>query len=647
MSFFLKKPNAILDGYRPDIDGLRAFAVLVVIFYHFDMGMFKGGFIGVDVFFVISGYLITRGVSSLIGNDKFDLGNFYARRARRLFPALIATIAVSYLIAFILFSPADFMAMSGATVYALAGISNIYFWMGTGYFDSFSSLKPLLHTWSLGVELQFYLIWPFILVLMLRVSWKTCAIGVAAFTFLAAVISIYYVNVDSASAFFLFPFRMYEFSIGAIVVFVERVSVSNKLKNFIYAVGALMIIIPSLIYDVNKITFPGYFALIPCVGAALMIFSGKGIFLSKIISVRPVNYIGEISYSLYLVHWPIYVFTSYVLVGEISYIIKLSMLLSTAVISILMHKAIETPFRNPKHSRLSGAGFALTCSVLAMSLIVISSSSWANKGWAWRLPEEIRNVNVIDEKDTTGYTWKAHDKLSSKARFDANHNKERVLVLGDSQSADIINMLSASGNIDKYDVVARTVNRECGTPYIIPSDQERYFTKENPYTIKRPEFIDTCKLRMVRVMDENLLKSADKIFISMHYDIFALKYIKTAVQEISAKTNAKIYIFGRKNLSSDSVKIVNDFGRLIGVTRFAIRFKDLHALEINRTLKNTKGSSFIDVMDIVCPSNEECLVLTDDKKPIFFDPAHLTRFGAAFLGGKLFETIRSIDGENS
>lgn len=647
MSFFPIKPNATSDGYRPDIDGLRAFAVLVVIFYHFDMGVFKGGFIGVDIFFVISGYLITRGVSSLYQSDKFNLGNFYSRRARRLFPALIATITVSYLVAFILFSPTDFMAMSGATVYALSGISNIYFWMGTGYFDSFSSLKPLLHTWSLGVELQFYLIWPFILMLMLRVNWKFCAIGVIVFTFLAAATSIYYVKVDSESAFFLFPFRMHEFSIGAIVVFFERVKLSNRIKNFIYAVGVLMVVIPSVKYDVNKINFPGYFALIPCVGAALMIFSGKGISLSKFLSVRFVSYIGEISYSLYLVHWPLYVFTSYVLVGEMSYLVKFSMFLSTVVISILMHKAIETPFRNPKHSRLSGSGFALTCSVLAMALIVVSSSSWANKGWEWRLPEEIRNVSVMDEKDTTGYTWKAHDKLSSKAKFDANHNKERVLILGDSQSADIINMLTASGHIDKYDVVARTVNRECGTPYITPSDQDRYFTKEDPYTIKRPEFIDVCKLRMVKVMNENLLKSADKIFISMHYDTFALKHIKTAVQEISAKTNAKIYIFGRKDLSSDSAKIVNDFGRLIGVTRFAIRFKNLQAQEVNQTLKNTKGSIFIDVMDIICPSNEECLVLTDDKKPIFFDPAHLTRFGAAFLGGKLFETISSIDGENS
>lgn len=150
--------------YRPDIDGLRAIAVIFVILYHFNVGLFSGGFVGVDIFFVISGYLITKGILEKQHEGAFEFSDFYFRRVRRLIPALLATIVVSYIAAYILFSPADFKQMSGSTVYAISGLSNLFFWMESGYFDTSSIVKPLLHTWSLSVEIQFYIIWPFFVV---------------------------------------------------------------------------------------------------------------------------------------------------------------------------------------------------------------------------------------------------------------------------------------------------------------------------------------------------------------------------------------------------------------------------------------------------------------------------------------------------
>lgn len=636
MLFFPAKQNATPGGYRSDIDGLRAFAVLAVILYHFDVKFFKGGFIGVDIFFVISGYLITKGIISLRENNKFSIGDFYTRRARRLFPALIATIAATYALSFAFFSPTDFMAMSGSTVYALTGISNIYFWLGSGYFDNFASLKPLLHTWSLSVELQFYLVWPFIILGLMSFGRRSCAIGVLAFTVVAAALSVYYVYVNSTSAFFLTQFRMHEFAIGAIVVFIERVKINTAIKYALYAIGMLMVFIPSLVFDVNKINFPGYYALIPCIGAALMIWNGGDIKISKILSNRPVSHIGEISYSLYLIHWPVYVFANYFLIGYIDMEVKLAMLVVTFALSFASYRLIELPFRNPKNSKLSGSAFALSCSGIALIFTVLSSSSWANKGWEWRMPEGIREINKISHDEAQGFTWQAQGALSLKSGFDPSHAKKRILFIGDSQSADVVNMMSASGNIDKYDAVARTVLIECGTPYISEDEFKNFFTKENPYTIKRPEMIPECQKMMATAMDENLLKSADKIFISFFIEPHSEKIIEEAVAKIRSITNAEITVFGRKNLKVNSVDIVNSLGRTAGINRFASKFKDPETFEINKSMTGISGVKFVNMMDYVCPSDKECIVLTDAGKPIFYDKAHVTKSGAKFLGDKVF-----------
>lgn len=186
--------------YRPDIDGLRAIAVLAVILYHFKVPFFTGGFVGVDVFFVISGYLITKGILSQQDEGRFKLGEFYTRRVRRLIPALLFTIAVSYALSALLFSPNDFKQMSGSTVYALTGISNIFFWLESGYFDSAAIVKPLLHTWSLSVEIQFYALWPIILLSTYRLT--KSALPTAAIFLLGSAVAYYFLRVDAVGAFF-------------------------------------------------------------------------------------------------------------------------------------------------------------------------------------------------------------------------------------------------------------------------------------------------------------------------------------------------------------------------------------------------------------------------------------------------------------
>ena len=269
------------DNYRADIDGLRALAVVAVIFYHFGIFGFSGGFVGVDVFFVISGYLITKWIVSSCHKKSFCFLEFYSRRARRLFPALLATIIATYWTAFFIFPPRDFEQMSASTLFSLMGVSNIYFWLNSNYFDNFSSLKPLLHTWSLSVELQFYLVWPFVLVFLLR-KIKELLVPVVALASVGSLISVFYFSHDSSGAFFLMPFRINEFFFGAIVVFLERVRVTRALQNLIYCLGLFLILCSVFFYDSKGTSFPGVAVFAPVIGSALMILGGAERFFSQV-----------------------------------------------------------------------------------------------------------------------------------------------------------------------------------------------------------------------------------------------------------------------------------------------------------------------------------------------------------------------------
>lgn len=622
--------NRVKD-YRPDIDGLRAIAVMSVIFYHFGVSGFSGGFVGVDIFFVISGFLITKGIVSNVDSKKFKISSFYLRRIRRLIPALLATIFFTFIVSFFILSPKDFSLFSGSAIYATLGISNIFFWMQSGYFDEFASLKPLLHTWSLGVELQFYFLWPFFLIAICTFFKRNrhrffC---IFLFTLLFSIISIAFVFYDSSGAFFLTPFRMHEFSIGAIVCFLDGLIKNKKINTTIYILGFSLVIIPVLTYD-SAITFPGYLAIYPCIGAALLILSGNKTSLSDVVSNRIGRHIGEISYSLYLVHWPVYVFATYLFISE-----PAILLICVFTLAYMLYFLIEKPLRVPSNNKKSDIAFALTCGLFAIFIIIPLKHSQINNGWDWRLAEGIRNINKVDDKDAKDYTWVIQTELSQRQSFPDVKDKPNVLIIGDSQSADIINIMDSDGMLEKYNVIAKTVYFDCGSPYVIPENQNYFFDKENALTIKRPDLKPACKRQFDAVLNKDLLSKADKVYISLFYQKNLIPYIKDGIDEIKKHTEAKIYIFGRKNLSKGSIDIANSFGRVYGIERYASKFRDNDAKYINHSLSLIEGTTFIDMLDYTCPNKSECIVLTDNKEAIFYDYAHLTRFGSKFLAKKM------------
>jgi peptidoglycan/LPS O-acetylase OafA/YrhL len=296
--------------YRPDIDGLRAVAVILVVMYHLGVGFTKGGFIGVDVFFVISGYLITGIIASEVGSGTYSLLGFYERRVRRLFPALFGVLLFSSCLAYILLFPPELEYFGETLIATTTFLANILFYSGDGYFAGTRDTIPLLHTWSLAVEEQFYLLYPLVLAPLLRRDKGTLCWPIFSLTLLLSfALSLFLVKYDQSAAFYLLPPRAWELLLGCLLALGAIPELRNeKYRQLASIAGLLAILIAA--GKIRGTTFPGWAALVPCVGAAMVIHSGvKGdTIVYRVLSSRYAVFIGLISYSLYLWHWPIIAF---------------------------------------------------------------------------------------------------------------------------------------------------------------------------------------------------------------------------------------------------------------------------------------------------------------------------------------------------
>ena len=331
--------------YRPDIDGLRAIAVLSVVACHAGLGL-PGGFVGVDVFFVISGYLITRLILKELEQGTFSLAAFWERRVRRILPALFSVTIATVAAGWFLLTP-DAYASLGKSVVALGLLSsNMFFWQETGYFQAQAEEKPLLHTWSLGVEEQFYLLVPVFFFLfarrqnMSRAFFLLVPVGIVSFGW-----SIYGARY-AASGFYLLPNRAWELLVGTFLACLPTTwqIAPPRGRDLAAAIGLSLIAIPCIFYD-KETRFPGLSAVPPVLGAAFIIWAGDraGEFpkTSRWLAWRPVVFVGLISYSLYLWHWPLLVFAQYRSAAPLSMTERLAAVAASFAIAVVSWRYVE------------------------------------------------------------------------------------------------------------------------------------------------------------------------------------------------------------------------------------------------------------------------------------------------------------------
>tara|TARA_Y100000389_G_scaffold83702_1_gene80291 strand:+ start:115 stop:2037 length:1923 start_codon:yes stop_codon:yes gene_type:complete len=454
-------------NYRKEIDGLRAISILPVIFFHFGYPAFSGGYIGVDIFFVISGYLITTFIIKENDRKNFSLIKFYERRARRILPLLLIVLLITTSISYFLFTPTYLDFYYKSVLAALFFYSNFFFWNKSGYFETGSDINPIFHTWSLSIEEQYYLIFPLVFLFFIKIFGKKIITLLSATILIGACLSHYLSMFHPSANFYLLPFRIFQISIGVLTAILLNYYKFSKFniftKNIFSLFGLFLIIISIFLFNEDTLS-PSLFSLIPLVGCSLVIlFTNERTYIFKILTNKILVFVGLLSYGLYLWHIPILTFykINYSINDIFDYII---ILLLTFLITLITWKYVEKPFRNFEliKSKLF-FNILLVFLILFLGLIftLIFNSGKRISNFEKNLDPENKKIFLETSKatKTAGYESMYDDgncKFWSKNldddflnRFENCKNKanqKAIIMLGDSHQMDLYNGISKTSD---------------------------------------------------------------------------------------------------------------------------------------------------------------------------------------------------------
>ncbi len=638
--------------YRAEIDGLRAIAVIPVILFHAGFEQFSGGFVGVDVFFVISGYLITTIILSEKEQGTFSLINFYDRRARRILPALFLVMLVSLPFAWFWLLPSDMKDFSQSLVAVSTFASNILFWQETGYWGVDNELKPLLHTWSLAVEEQYYIIFPLFLMLMwkFRKRWILSSfLFFAAISLMASQWGAY--NKPTAN-FFLLPTRAWELAIGASIAFyflyrkqTIRTLLSHKVIDEVLGIIGLLLIGYSVFVFNESVPFPSFFALIPTIGTGLIIlFSSSNTLVGRLLGAKIPVGIGLISYSAYLWHQPLFAFARHRSLMEPNELLLLVLALLSFPLAYLSWRYVEKPFRTKGLlSRKVIFIFGLTGSAI---FIAIGMAGHLTDGFNGLSFKNQLTQDIIEEKWKVNHglseTCEGSFTLSSDCR---TSDEPEILIWGDSFAMHLVQGIIESSPDPKIIQLTKSV---CGPFFDIAPVTSKYpvnwakgcltFTEEVRKWIKTN---NTVKYVVVSSPFEQYLSKDNKL-LSRNGNLE------------NANVNAATMAFNKTLDELESMGVIPvvfspppangvDLGRClakaewIGLNLDECNFNINQMLQVRKDvytfLENIKKNHRVIRLDNLICDNSQCKTHFDSTW-IFRDKGHLSHSGSAALGDK-------------
>lgn len=462
------------SGYRPDIDGLRAVAVLSVIVFHIDRAWLPGGFVGVDIFFVISGYLISLNILNEMRDGRFSLLEFYRRRVKRIAPAMLVVVFATVLAAHVLLLPEDTERAAESALWSVASLANVYFWthQDTSYFAAASSELPLLHLWSLGVEEQFYIFWPLLLLAARRLchSWGLAiAMGVIALLSFWLAQALY--ETAALFSYYMLPTRAGELLLGALVAFGVFNGMHERMpRNWALPLAACGVALlgSSLAFVTEEQVFPGWLSLAPTVGAALLILAGQceDNWVSRRLSARPLVWVGLVSYSAYLWHWPLLAFYRYGH-AQIGPAAAVALFASTFACAYLSYRFVETPARRSPAAapRVIWNQYVLPASALA----IVSLAAMYTDGYGLHWMSDYRaQVTALRRESRPANTYayvcqvqspSANDARKAQCELGDAARTSDTLLWGDSNAAHYVGMVGAFAQAAGF----RFRNLEIGT----------------------------------------------------------------------------------------------------------------------------------------------------------------------------------------
>jgi len=643
--------------YQPHIDGLRAVAVLSVILFHLDLKEFQGGYVGVDVFFVISGFLITSIISKeLQQTGRFRFANFYVRRARRLLPALFAVLSVCSVVALFLYSSQRLYEYGVALIYSVFSAANFLFWLESGYFDTGADSKLLLHMWSLSVEEQFYLFWPLGLCLTYKfLSPKLIfVLGVAGFLLsLLANIILTNVEVDilvnqSEMMFYLMPFRVYEFLIGAFGVWLfNKVSSNHFLQEFLFLLGAGFIFW-AMTQFTPSLAFPYYVALLPCVGTLCIILAKGSVLCKVLLENRVMVFIGLISYTLYLVHWPTIVFFKYFRLTELSFYDVVIVLLITAIVTLLIHYIVEKPLRRPNANTLVDSrryfknspnrNFLFSCLGASLVLATVGSVFASTSGLYAHKHE------LISQEALQAGKSKRYDLIRKGCHFaDLDSSKcdrgraLQVLIIGNSHEPDGYNIFhNMFGNDPSVNII-----RFGGTNYcdVIEKDSGELFSP-----IKKRD----CSARVEKLNDLDFIQSIDVVVYSSNRPFMPNKLSTWKILRHISLHNSSVKLlvlgtyFNTERYCAEIANRFNDISQCINLDYVSyIGNNELEKI-YNIEVVNASNFVYLDKFAALCTNNElESCPTSANGEPMFYDQHHLSMGFAEFIGSRFLQVYKT------
>lgn len=615
--------------YRADIDGLRAVAVLPVVFYHLGTKYASGGFVGVDVFFVISGYLITGLISGQISAGTYSVVDFYVRRARRIFPALFFMFALSALFALGFVLSSDIKAFSDSLRAASLFVSNIYFYVTTDYFALDQNMQPLLHTWSLAVEEQFYIFFPLILIAVHRFAAgaeRTVLIALAVVSF---AISIWLVQTDAGAGFYLLHARAWELMVGGLLAIGAVPPIrSERAAGLLGLLGLLLITASVFLYD-DETPFPGFAALAPCIGAALVIHSGEAgkTIASRLLSLSAVRFVGLISYSLYLWHWPVIVFSRYLAYwygwNPDAKLHKLAVLALSLALAVFSWHVIEKPFR--QGGLRFGRPATLGGSAAVMMMLVASASAiYPVSARLWPMPSGARETLAVQDVDAGNYMRLGTCFLDGSfefSQFDHDgclrlaEDRPNVLLIGDSQAADLwLGLSKVNPDINFLQATAsgcKPVGDASGRP--------------------------GCAALMRFMLDEFIpAHRLDAILLSSRWRPSDLDRLKTTAQTLKPYAD-KIVVLGPRLEYRSNLPWILAVSAMRQDPSMLNRLQVAQQKDTDRTLLGQlegSGIRYFSIYKAICP-DETCLRVDGSGQPLAFDYGHFTPGGSVYVAQRI------------
>ncbi len=625
--------------YRPEIDGLRAIAVIPVILFHAGFEIFSGGFVGVDIFFVISGYLITSIILFEMNEGKFSILSFYERRARRILPALFVVLFVCLPFAWLWLLPADMKSFSQSLVAVSAFASNILFWRTSGYFDSASELKPLLHTWSLAVEEQYYLLFPAFLMFTWRLGkyWISATLTAAAILSLAAAQLL--VSTKQAETFYLLPTRGWELLIGAFVAFYfsnnVKPNINNTASQLGGVIGLLLIIYAIFAFD-KQTPFPSLYALVPTVGAALIIlFASHQTAVGKFLGSKLFVGVGVISYSAYLWHQPLFAFAKHISLDEPSKLLLAALAVAAVALAYFSWKYIEAPFRNK--NRFSRSHIFKLGTFGSLFFVVFGLAGHFSNGFTFPYRYSLSDQSLVEVNlpGSAEYVSKRFTEFSLKS-FEDSDGRKKILIIGDSYAEDLVNALFEVGVIEYIQISTRHISKLCGNLFIPRHDFSKNIAPEDVKYCEDKGIYEDKSLR-------NKMLEADEVWFASSWQYWQAQLISTSIRNVKDFANKPLRVFGRKNFGEFKLRkllLMNE------TTRYAFRNEvPEFQIEVNELMKESLDDNvFIDVQRILCGDNKHtCSLFTKEGFLITFDGTHLTDKGAKYYGDKLLREVAILN----